>query len=168
MIVQSDGRILIGGFFTNINGVVNNHIARLNYNGSLDSLFNAGAGADNNVFTLAETFVGDGTRRLFVGGGFLTIKGITRPNIARLNDDGSVDSSWSPGTGANGPVFAVVPYPTNSVRNGQVLIGGDFTTVGGFGRAHIARLNANGTVDTSFNPSNGHRRFSARHCTASR
>jgi uncharacterized repeat protein (TIGR01451 family)/uncharacterized delta-60 repeat protein len=155
MVVQSDGRILIGGFFTNINGVVNNHIARLNYNGALDSLFNPGAGADNTVFTLAETFVGDGTRRLFVGGAFLNFKGIPRAGIARLSDDGNVDASWNPGIGANGAVFAVVPYPTNSVRNGQVLIGGDFTTVGGFGRAHIARLNANGTVDTSFNPTSG-------------
>jgi uncharacterized repeat protein (TIGR01451 family)/uncharacterized delta-60 repeat protein len=155
MIAQSDGRIVIGGFFTNINGVVNNHIARLNYNGSLDSLFNAGAGADNNVLALAETFVGDGTRRLFAGGSFISIKGVTRPFIARLNDDGSVDASWNPGIGANGPVFAVVPYPTNSVRKGQVLIGGDFTTVGGFGRAHIARLKADGTVDTSFNPPTG-------------
>jgi uncharacterized repeat protein (TIGR01451 family)/uncharacterized delta-60 repeat protein len=154
-LVQSDGRILIGGFFTNINGVVNNHIARLNYNGTLDSLFNAGAGADNSVFTLAETFVADGSRRLFAGGAFLTVKGVTRAGIARLNDDGSVDASWNPGIGANGPVFAVVPYPTNSVRKGQVLIGGDFTTVAGFGRAHIARLNANGTVDTSFNPPTG-------------
>lgn len=155
LIVQSDGRILIGGFFTNVNGVVNNHIARLNYNGTLDSLFNPGAGADNNVLTLAETFENDGSRKLFVGGAFLNFKGVTRPNIARLNDDGSVDTSWNPGIGANGTVFAVVPYPTNSVRKGQVLIGGDFTTVGGFGRAHIARLNANGAVDTSFNPPTG-------------
>jgi len=155
LLVQSDGRIVIGGFFTNINGVVNNHVTRLNYNGTLDSLFNVGSGADGSVFTLAETFVADGSRRLFAGGAFLTVKGITRPFIARLNDDGSVDGSWNPGIGANGPVFAVVPYPTNSVRKGQVLIGGDFTTVGGFGRAHIARLNADGTVDTSFNPPTG-------------
>ena len=155
LIIQSDGRIVIGGFFTNINGVVNNHIARLNYNGTLDSLFNPGAGADNNVLALAETFVGDGTRRLFVGGTFLNIKGVSRPCIARLSDDGGVDTSWDPGIGANGTVFAVVPYPTNSVRKGQVLIGGDFTTVGGFGRSHIARLKADGSVDTSFNPPSG-------------
>jgi uncharacterized delta-60 repeat protein/uncharacterized repeat protein (TIGR01451 family) len=155
LIVQSDGRILIGGFFANINGVINNHIARLNYNGTLDSTFNPGAGADNNVLALAETFVADGTRRLFVGGAFLNFKGVSRSCITRLTDTGDVDGAWDPGVGANGTVFAVVPYPTNSVRNGQVLIGGDFTTVGGFGRAHIARLNADGSVDTSFNPSSG-------------
>jgi uncharacterized repeat protein (TIGR01451 family)/uncharacterized delta-60 repeat protein len=155
LIVQADGRILIGGFFTNVNGVINNHIARLNYNGTLDSLFNPGAGADNNVFTLAETFVDDGTRRLFVGGAFLNFKTVPRSCITRLMDDGSVDTSWDPGIGANGPVFAVVPYPTNSVRKGQVLIGGDFTSVGGLGRAHIARLNADGSVDTTFTPPSG-------------
>ncbi len=155
MLVQSDGRILIGGFFTNINGVVNNHLARLNYNGSLDSLFNPGAGADNNIFALAETFVGDGSRRLFVGGAFLDFRGTSRPYIARLNDDGTVDNAWNPGIGANGTVFAVVPYPTNSVRVGQVLIGGDFTNVAGVACAHIARLNADGSVDTSFSPPSG-------------
>jgi uncharacterized repeat protein (TIGR01451 family)/uncharacterized delta-60 repeat protein len=155
LIVQSDGRILVGGFFTNVNGVVNNHLARLNYDGGLDNRFNQGSGADNNVLALAETFASDGTRRLLVGGAFLNFKGISRPCIARLTDDGNVDTAWDPGIGANGTVFAVVPYPTNSVRSGQVLIGGDFTTVNGFGRAHIARLNANGSVDTSFTPPAG-------------
>jgi uncharacterized delta-60 repeat protein/uncharacterized repeat protein (TIGR01451 family) len=155
MIAQSDGRILIGGFFTNVNGVVNNHLARLNYDGTLDSTFNPGSGADNNVMALAETYVADGSRRLFIGGAFLNYNSVSRPGIARLNDDGTVDGAWDPGVSANGTVFAVVPYPTNSVHNGQVLIGGDFTTVGGFGRNHIARLNADGSVDTSFNPPSG-------------
>lgn len=37
-------------------------------------------------------------------------------------------------------------------RDGKILIGGSFTTVGGQARAKIARLNADGTFDASFDP----------------
>jgi uncharacterized repeat protein (TIGR01451 family)/uncharacterized delta-60 repeat protein len=154
LITQTDGRILIGGFFTNINGVICNHLARLNYNGALDTTFNIGAGADNIVYAVAETFVGS-ARKLFIGGAFLNLNGTLRSAIARVNDDASVDASFNPGVGANGAVFAVLPYPTNSVRAGQVLIGGDFTSFNGTARSHIARLKADGTVDLTFNPPSG-------------
>ncbi|HMD53108.1 MAG TPA: Calx-beta domain-containing protein, partial [Phycisphaerae bacterium] len=87
--VQTDGRILVGGDFTNFNGSLLSHIARLNYNGSLDSTFNPGAGANNTVYALAETFVG-GQREILIAGDFTTIRGLNYSCIARLNDDGSV------------------------------------------------------------------------------
>jgi uncharacterized delta-60 repeat protein/uncharacterized repeat protein (TIGR01451 family) len=155
MVIQADGRVLIGGSFTNVNGSVNSRIARLNYNGSIDSLFNLGAGLDNDVNALAETFAIDGTRRLYIGGSFLNYNSTPVSRIARLNDDGSVDASFSSGTGPNGPIYTVLPYPTNSVRAGQVLIAGDFTSYNGTTRTRIARLFANGSIDTTFNPSTG-------------
>ena len=154
MACQSDGRILVGGFFTSFNGTIQNHLARVNYAGSLDSTFNIGAGADNSVFAMAETFVG-GARKILVGGAFLNLNGISRSGIGRLNDDGTVDGSFNSGIGANGPVYAVVPYPTNSSRAGQVIIGGDFTSVNGVARPHIARLNRDGSVDSSFTITSG-------------
>ena len=36
--------------------------------------------------------------------------------------------------------------------NGKILIGGSFTTVGGVTRNRIARLNSDGTLDSSLNP----------------
>jgi len=155
IVSQSDTRVLIGGFFTNVNGTIVNHITRLNYNGTLDSTFNVGAGADNIVYSLAETFDSVGTRKLYVGGAFLNINSTPRSRIARLNDNGTVDASFAPGVGADGAVYAIVPYPTNSVRAGQVLIGGDFTSINGVARGHIARLKSDGSVDLAFNPSSG-------------
>ena len=58
LVLQTDTKVLIGGFFTNINGNIANHLARLNYDGSIDSTFNPGAAADNNVFAVAETAPG--------------------------------------------------------------------------------------------------------------
>ncbi len=43
-------------------------------------------------------------------------------------------------------------YSVAVQADGKILLGGDFTTVGGTPRNHIARLNADGTLDTGFNP----------------
>ena len=63
---QSDDQILIGGQFTSINNVVHNHITRLNFDGSVDSSFNPGAGADNTVYAIAESFI-NGNRVIYAG-----------------------------------------------------------------------------------------------------
>ena len=146
---QTDDQILIGGTFTNLNGTVLNRIARLNTDGSQDSSFNPGAGADNTVYALAETFLGGG-REVYAGGSFSIMNGISRPYIVRLNNDGTVDPAFSTGTGPNAPVYAVAVYPTNSAYAGQVLIGGAFTNINNYGVSGLARLNVNGSIDTNF------------------
>src|SRR6188508_698722 len=60
---------------------------------------------------------------------------------------GDVDLSFDPGSGVNGTVSAVVVQP-----DGKVIIGGTFTTVKGLARPGLARLNADGSGDSSFNP----------------
>ncbi|MGD9579454.1 MAG: delta-60 repeat domain-containing protein, partial [Syntrophorhabdus sp.] len=48
---------------------------------------------------------------------------------------------------ANGCVYSIAVQP-----DGKVLVGGGFTTIGGGTRNYIARLNADGSLDTGFNP----------------
>ena len=48
---------------------------------------------------------------------------------------------------ANGFVYSIVVQ-----SDGKILIGGDFTTIGGVTRNRIARLNPDGSLDTTFNP----------------
>src|SRR5437867_3316898 len=60
---------------------------------------------------------------------------------------GDVDLSFDPGSGVNGPVSAVAVQP-----DGKVIIGGNFTTVKGLQRFKVARLNADGSGDSSFDP----------------
>jgi len=146
---QTDDQMLIAGSFTSVNGTVLNHVARLNTDGSLDSSFNPGAGADNTIYSLAETFIG-GARKIYAGGVFNNVNGIVRPDIARLNNNGTVDAAFSTGTGPDGAVYAVAVYPTNSVFAGKVLIGGAFTGVNNFAVRGVARLNVDGSVDTNF------------------
>jgi len=138
--------VLLGGNFTTIAGVSRNRIARLNSDGSLDTGFNPGTGANNNVWALAVQFDG----KVLVGGEFTTMDGVSRNRIVRLNSDGSLDTGFNPGTGANGIVLALAQQP-----NGKVLIGGAFTTIAGVSRNYIARLNADGSLDTTFESSSG-------------
>ena len=149
LVNQTDDQILIGGAFTNLNGTVLNRIARLNQDGSRDSSFNPGAGADNTVYALAETFL-NGSREVYAGGAFSVMNGIARPYIVRLNNDGTVDTAFSTGTGPNAAVYAVAAYPTNSPFAGQLLVGGAFTALNNFPASGLARLNVDGSMDTNF------------------
>jgi uncharacterized delta-60 repeat protein len=146
---QTDDRILVGGSFTLINGVYQNSIARLMTDGTVDSSFNPGSGADSAIYALAETFI-NGNREIYVGGAFGNINNVTSPGFVRLNNNGSVDRTFATGTAADGPIYAIAVYPTNSVYAGKVLIGGSFGHFNGSVLSNLARLNVDGTVDTNF------------------
>jgi uncharacterized delta-60 repeat protein len=152
--VQTDGRILAGGSFTTVNNVNRRFIARLQTDGTIDTSFNPGLGADNTVSAVAETFVG-GLRKIYVGGAFGVVSGLTSPGLARLNDDGSADGSFAAGSGADGSVYAIAVYPTNSIYSGKVIVGGTFTHFNGNVINRLARFNSDGSPDTSFNASLG-------------
>src|ERR1035437_5777093 len=155
VVSQTDDHVLVGGSFTSVNNVNRKFIARLNnIDGSLDTSFNPGLGADNVVNALAETFVG-GVRKIYVGGAFGVISGSSSPGFARLNNDGSADGPFAVGTGADGSVYAIAVYPTNSIYAGKVLIGGTFTHFNGAALNRLARLNLDGSADTNFNASLG-------------
>jgi len=147
--VESDGKILIGGSFATMNGVARNSIARLNANGTLDNAFQSAlSGSGNAVYSMAVQSDG----KVVIGGNFMTIGGMSRNNIARLNPDGSLDTGFQNGlSGANRLVDSVVVQ-----TDGKVLVGGKFSTVNGVNRHNLARLNIDGTLDTGFqNPLSG-------------
>ena len=146
LVVQPDGRVVIGGLFTRVNGTNRNFIARLNADGSLDTSFDTFVGANNPVYALA--LQADG--RVLVGGLFTLMNGTARNFIARLNPDGTVDPLFNTGPGADGLVRAIAIQP-----DGKILIGGDFATYDGTPRTRLARLNADGSLDATFNPGAG-------------
>lgn len=146
MVMQPDGRILLGGDFTMVNGTPLNRIARLNADGSLDTTFTPGTGFNNPVEALALQPNG----RVLVGGFFTDINGEPINRIVRLNANGTVDATFSPGTGANSGVRAFVVQP-----DGRIVIGGYYTILRDTAHNHLARLNANGTVDSTFNTGSG-------------
>ena len=141
--VQTNSQILIGGWFTSINGVGRNHLARLNPDGTLDNAFLKGMSAtDGRVWTVAVQ--GDG--KILIGGDFTTVNGVGRNGLARLNGDGSLDDAFLNGlAGANGPVWSLAAQ-----ADGKIVVGGQFSTINGTTRNAVARLNGDGTLDSSF------------------
>jgi uncharacterized delta-60 repeat protein len=146
LVLQPDGKIVIGGGFTNVNGVTCNRFARLNADGGLDTTFNPGSGADGSVNVIVRQEDG----KLLAGGAFANVNGVPRVRLARLNADGGLDPTFAPGTGANNTVSALALQ-----TDGRVLVGGFFTSINGTNQNRIARLNIDGSLDTSFHPPSG-------------
>jgi uncharacterized delta-60 repeat protein len=140
--VQSDGKIIIGGNFTSYSGSSINYIARLNTDGTLDTSFNVGAGANSTVLTTSTQSDG----KIIIGGDFTSYSGSSISRIARLNTDGTLDTSFNVGAGASGTVWRLVTQ-----SDGKIIIGGNFGSYSGSSINYIARLNTDGTRDTSFN-----------------
>jgi len=150
--VQADGKILVGGFFTSIAGQAYNRIVRLNPNGTLDASFaNPNVGSANGISpgTVTALLVQpDG--KILIGGWFNSVGGQARSNFARLNADGSLDTSFDLETSPATPsqihdVEVLLAQP-----DGKVWIGGRFTSFGGQPRTSLARLNADGGLDATF------------------
>jgi uncharacterized repeat protein (TIGR01451 family)/uncharacterized delta-60 repeat protein len=131
ILIQPNGQIIIGGVFTNVNGVNLNHIARLNMDGSVDASFNVGVGANDTVEALAL----DSQGRILVAGQFTRASGVTRNALTRLNPDGTVDPDINFGAGANGYVRAIAIQ-----ANDEINVGGSFSTFGGFLQNNFTRL----------------------------
>ena len=144
--IQADGKIIVGGAFTEFNGNAVSYIARLNADGTIDPSFNSGTGFDSAVNSV--NIQSDG--KIILGGQFTSFNGTLRNNIARLNSDGSLDVSFNPGSGFNSFVLS-----TSIQVDGKIIVGGIFTVFNGITRNRVARLNANGSLDTTFDPGAG-------------
>jgi uncharacterized delta-60 repeat protein len=140
--IQPDGKILVGGG-GQINGVGSNGLTRLNANGSRDTTFSyAQGGSLYRIVVLPDG-------KLLVAGGFPN--GSIRYPVLRLLADGSLDPAFTrvPITGVLSATLTWA-YDVAVQADGKMLVGGYFWTIGGQGIRMLARLNADGTLDPSF------------------
>lgn len=183
LLPQPDGKLIVGGAFTTLGGKACNYLGRLNANGTLDTNFSVTAkgavyclawqrdgsilaGGAGTLVRFDESGVADSSfspavpgtinsitevedvsmiRRIIVGGGFFSIAGSGRQNLARLNLDGTLDTTFN--LPVAGPVYALARQ-----TDGGLLLGGAFSTVGQQPRANLARLDSDGNLSPSFNP----------------
>jgi uncharacterized delta-60 repeat protein len=135
--IQSDGKILVGGYFTTYNGTNSNYIIRLNSNGSSGFI----GGFDDIVTSIAIQSNG----KILVGGKFSTYNGTNSNYIIRLNSDGSVDNTFlSIDNGFDSTVNSI------AIQDGKILVGGGFNSYNGTNSNCIIRLNSDGSVDNTF------------------
>lgn len=142
---QSDGKIVVGGSFTNLGGATHKYLARLGADGAVEAGF--APDLNDRVYAVAV----QSNRQIIAGGAFTTVDGVTRNRIARFNVDGTLDASFDPNL--SGIVGAIVIQ-----TDGKILVGGTFSTAQPNGassttsRSNILRLNVDGTLDTAFDP----------------
>ena len=146
--LQSDGKILAGGYFDSYQGESVKGIVRLNSNGSRDSTFNQGQVGLDGWSVLSITI--DNNNKILLGGNFNSYNEVELNDIVRLNNDGSLDNSFDVGTGFDDDVFDIVIQ-----SDGKILVGGRFKNYKEESARRIIRLNSNGSRDTGFSIGTG-------------
>jgi uncharacterized delta-60 repeat protein len=147
--LQPDGKIIVGGYFSQYNGTSLHGLVRLNTDGTIDPSFNTTIGIAGATATVNDLVIqSDG--KIIAAGDFTTYNGTTRNRIVRINTDGSLDATFNPGTGCSVYISSLVLQP-----DGKVIAGGNFTTYNGTSRNRIVRIQTNGTIDMLFNPGTG-------------
>ncbi|MBK9604996.1 MAG: Ig-like domain repeat protein [Betaproteobacteria bacterium] len=141
---QGDGKVIIGGSFTFVNGVARSNIARINSDGGLDLAWNPDADSTVNALVL------DGAGNVLVGGAFGSIGGLTRNGLAKiaLTGSGPADAAWNPNPGSGVTALAL------DTSGANVYVGGSFTAIGGQARTFLAKVSTGGTgpADATWNP----------------
>ena len=148
IVVQADGKIIIGGSFSAVNGFSRGNLARLNADGTLDRTFadQYEAGVNGTVFAMVAHPAGG----VVVGGAFSTAGNAVRRTLAHFNNDGSVDLKF--GSGESGEVTNGCVNAIAILSDGKFVLGGSFNAVFGKQRLNLARLNADGTLDDPISP----------------
>lgn len=141
LLQQPDGRILVAGAFTNLQGVVRKKIGRLLTTGEVDLEFDAGSLLETNYAAITLGLQPDG--RVLVA---TVVEGSTA-RLLRLQANGSMDESFIQTNLFMGyHIFSIL------VRsNGSILVGGGFGSAGGHNSPGLALLRSDGSPDTNFN-----------------
>lgn len=207
ILIQSDDKIVTGGFAAVYNSASLGHIFRVTAAGAADTTFNpAGAGAGPGIGGYLYDLSARADGKFYGAGAFLTYNGNSRSGVVLLNADGTLDNSFVPAlpagstvkscaaqsdgkvlvggsfnvagpaslpvwvgvvrltaSGSMDPTFTPLPlegtlrevWDIALQKDGKIVIGGFFTSIGGVGIQHLARLKTNGSLDTSFDPGAG-------------
>jgi uncharacterized delta-60 repeat protein len=131
--LQPDGKALVGG---------SGGIERINTDGMIDNTFHVNF---TGSYPSINSIVLQPDGKILMAGGFERIDGQIVYSIARLNSDGSLDPTFSTGTGADIGVGTMALQP-----DGKLLIGGSFNSFNGTAAKCLLRLNSNGSIDPTF------------------
>ncbi len=136
-VAANGDKAVVGGTFWSDPDVF---IARFDASNSVDSSFKSGLRLNSSMEAGVTALAVQPGGKIIVGGNFDSLGGFT--SMARLNNDGSADTTFS---NENGPVlYAKVIHV---LAGGQILVGG---VADSSGHGFVRRLNSDGTVDSTF------------------
>jgi uncharacterized delta-60 repeat protein len=142
---QSDGKIIIGGEFSQVDSFYVHNIARFNNDGSFDETFSTNIGSGPN--SIIKSIAGQNNSDILIGGDFTQVNDTYTGMLARLLPSGSLDASFSADVGQQYLGLGVIRILVDASDN--ILIGGIFENVNGQTRNNFAALNPDGTIDVS-------------------
>jgi uncharacterized delta-60 repeat protein len=148
--VQTDGKVIIGGYFSSYKSISRNGIACINSDATLDTTFFPGTGISGGSPSCILAVALQADKKIIIGGNFVFYDIYTRVNIARIDEEGDLDTTFDPGIGVNGTVWSLAVQ-----NNGNIIIGGNFSSYNGTPVNNIVIVDTNGNIDTNFNPGTG-------------
>ena len=153
----SDGKVVVAGEFTSLNGSPYNRIVRLTADHKIDTTFNPGTGFDGTVKDLILSQ--DGTGDYYAVGCFIKYNDNSRAGVVRINSDGSIDTSFDPGIGIENDTVCGSNARIETIKHtndgsNDIYLGGKFEKYNGYPVRNFVRVNADGTRDTSFDTGN--------------
>jgi uncharacterized delta-60 repeat protein len=134
-----DGRILAGGFFNDYRGNTVSNIVSINPDGTFDPTMKFGVSFNGEV---RKILVQDDSK-IMVCGMFTEFSGTGSIYIARLNQNGTLDPSFSSPLGISNEVSRITKIIMQA--DGKYIIAGTIDNV-----TKLMRLNQDGTIDDSF------------------
>lgn len=145
-VIQLDGKIICGGNFTKYNETLINRIVRISPDGIVDNTFSVGTGFNAQVYALAV----QSDHKILVGGKFTLYNGMSVGGLIRLLPNGLPDMTFNVGLGVDANVETILVQPDH-----KILVGGQFSSFNGQLISRLVRLNADGSIDTTFNIGSG-------------
>ena len=136
---RHEGKTYVGGMMVMHGFEWCSRISSINTDGSVDGSFSIGSGFNSGVRGVAVQSDG----KVLAGGQFTSYNGTSTNYIVRLNTDGSIDTSFSVGSGFDNTVWSIAVQ-----SDGKVLVGGAFTSYNGNTAFYLAKLNIDGSVVT--------------------
>lgn len=151
IVADSNNDYYVGGDFTTFNNASYPRIVKINgLTGLADTSFVVGSGLTNAGSTSNQYPCPSGVKitadgKILIAGRFVTYSGVTVNRIVKLNTNGTIDNTFTTGTGFNNHVNCVTIQPDN-----KIILGGVFTSYSGVTANRIIRLNSGGTIDNTF------------------
>jgi uncharacterized delta-60 repeat protein len=145
--ILDDGKIIICGYFSNVNGTTRYGIAKLNSNGSLDTSFNLSLPPGTG---LRDFEVQNDGKIIISGEQSISVSPYINLIFRRYNTNNTIDNTFNVGGSNADSNIADIEIQSDN----KIMICGFFNSFNGQNRACLARLNSNGTLDTTFNSYN--------------
>lgn len=142
MTPQPDGGVVVGGSFDKVDQLRRANLFRLKPDRTLDAAWEANVHGSDIYALLAGA-----DNAVYVAGPFTDINGVPRLGIAKLDGEtGEVDPGWDAASNSTATSLAWA-------ADGDLVVGGLFTTIGGQSRRYLAKLGPDASADPAWDPS---------------